>query len=106
MIGDEDFDITSEFDSLGGVTVTEDYTVPCATLADVQTPDQSVADAQAWADFEAMQIAITADPSLGLSASLSLQATIVGIKTSRRRATSDGRSSMVRFSVHIFAANN
>ena len=38
LIGDEEFEVEREPDSLGGTTATEEYTVPCATAADVPTP--------------------------------------------------------------------
>jgi hypothetical protein len=106
LIGDQDFDVAREFDSLAGVTTTEHYVVPCGAVADLPTPDQSVADAQAWADYEAMEVAIANNPSLGLSGSFSLQAAIVGTQTFRRLANSDGRQSLVRFGVDVFATSN
>lgn len=106
LVGDEEFEIEEEFDSLGGVTTTEHYAVPCAVISDVPTTDQSVADAQAWADYEAMKAAVISDPSLGLSASFSLQAAIVGRQRFRRLADPEGKHTLVRFFVDVFATSN
>ena len=106
LVGDQEFEILWEFDSLGGVTVTEHFVVPCAVVADVQTPEQAIADAQAWADFEALHTAIEADPTLGLSGTFSLNAAVVGPGTFRRLGDSEGRHSLVRFGVDVFAAND
>lgn len=106
LVADEDFEVERQFDSLAGVTTTERYVVPCSVVADVPGSDQSVADAQAWADYEALEVAVAANPTLGLHALFSLQATIVGTQTFRRAADSDGRHSLVRFGVEVFAAND
>jgi hypothetical protein len=106
LIGDEDFEIKREPDSLAGVTATEEYVVPCSVVADVPGADQSVADAQAYADSEAMEAAIFGNPHLGLSAGFSLHATIVATQTFRRLADQNGRHALVRFGVHIFATTN
>ena len=106
LVGDQEFEIQRDFDSLGGVTTTERYVVPCAVVADVQTPDQSVADAQAWADYEALEIAVAATPQLGLAGSFSLQAAIVGTQSFRRLADENGRHSLVRFGVDVYCAND
>jgi hypothetical protein len=106
LIGDEDFEIEREPDSLAGVTATEDYVVPCRVVADVPGADQSIADAQAYADYEAMESAIFGNPHLGLSAGFSLHATIIATQTFRRFADQNGRHAAVRFGVHIFATTN
>lgn len=106
LVGDEDFEILREPDSLAGITATEEYVVPCAVLIDVPGSDQSVADTQAWTDYEAMEAAIIANPHLGLSAGFSLQATIVATQNFRRLADQNGRHTLVRFGVHIFATTN
>ena len=103
---EDDFEIERERDSLAGVTATEEYVVPCGVVSDVPGADQSVADAQAWADYEAMEAAIIANPHLGLSASFSLHATILATQAFRRRADQNGRHALVRFGVHIFATTN
>ena len=105
LIGDEDFDVEREPDSAGGTTATERYIVPCAIAADLQTPEQSIADAQAWADFEVIENALEATPDLGLSPALSLSAMVVNV-VFRRLADADGRHALVRFGVDIYAANN
>ena len=106
LIGDQDFDVEDEFDSVAEVSTTEHYVVPCAIAADLSTPDQSVADAQAWADFAVFRLMVAADPTLGLSGSYSLHAAVVGVKTFRRAATSEGRSSLIRFGIDVFAAQS
>lgn len=106
LIGDEEFEIEEEFDSLGGVTTTEHYAVPCAVISDVPGADQTVADVQAWADYEAMKAAVIGNPSLGLSGSFSLRAAVVGMQRFRRLSDSEGRHSLVRFFVDVFAASN
>jgi hypothetical protein len=105
LIGDEEFEVQREPDSLGGTTATESYTVPCAIAADIQTPDQYVADAQAWADYEAVEAAIRAAPQLGLAASFSLNASVT-VPRFRRLADENGRHALVRFGVEVFAASN
>jgi hypothetical protein len=105
-VADEDFEIQREPDSLAGVTATEEYVVPCGVDASVPTPDQSVADAQAWAAYEALEAAIIANPHLGLSAAFSLHATIIGTQTFRRLPDQNGRYALVRFGLHVFATTN
>ena len=106
LIGDQDFDIEDEFDSVAEVSTTEHYVVPCGVAADLATPDQSLADAQVHADFATFRAALAADPSLGLSGSYSLRVAIVGVRTFRRAATSEGRSSLIRFGIDVFAAQS
>lgn len=106
LVADEDFEVERQFDSLGGVTTTERYVVPCSAVSDVPGSDQSVADAQAWADYEAMEVAVAANPTLGLHAQFSLQAVIVGTQTFRRAASENGRHSLVRFGIEVFATSN
>lgn len=106
LIGDEEFNVQRELVSLAGSSATEEYVVPCAAVADVlNTPDQYVADAQAWADYEAIEAALAGDPVLGLSASFSLNASIVEPRF-RRAGDENGRHALVRFGVHVYAANN
>ena len=106
LVGDEEFDVQRELVALAGSSATEEYVVPCAAVADVlNTPDQYVADAQAWADYEAIEAAVAADPVLGLSASFSLNASITGPRF-RRMGDETGRHALVRFGVHVYAANN
>lgn len=106
LVGDEDFEILREPDSLAGTTATEEYVVPCAVLIDVPGSDQSVADTQAWADYEAMEAAIISNSHLGLSAVFCLHATIGAPQTPRRLADQNGRHTLVRFGVHVFATSN
>ena len=105
LIGDDEFEVEREPDSAGGNTATERYVVPCSISADVPTPDQSIADAQAWADLEALDAALIANSALGLSGSFSLNAMLVAPRF-RRMGDADGRHALVRFGVDIYAANN
>jgi len=109
LVGDDEVLITRDFDSLGGPgTSSEQYVVPLAAFAGFSGADQTVADAAAFADYEAMVQAILDHPSgptLGIVAAgvsaLSVQPT--GEHRFQRLADEDGRQAVVRFDVHVYA---
>jgi len=110
VIADEEVLITRDFDSLGGVggTSSETYFVPLANAADLSGADQTAADNLAFTDYEAMVQAILDHPSgptLGIAAAgvsmVSVQPT--GEHRFQRLADENGRHSLVRWGVQVYA---
>jgi hypothetical protein len=106
LIGDEEILIQRDFDSMSDVTTSEQYMVPLATIADFPGSDQLLADAAAFADYEAIVQAILDHPSghtLGLSASGVISALPLGEHRFLRASDRTGVHAMVRFGVQVYA---
>jgi len=102
----EDMPIQREFDSMSDVSTAEQYVVPLRTAADFSGVDQSVADSAAFADYEAMAQAILDHPSghtLGLESSGVISVLPLGAHGFVRLSDENGRHSLVRFGVQVYA---
>ena len=106
LIGDDEIVIERQFDSMSTASTSEEYVVPLRAAVDLATRKQTDADAQAFADYEALVQAILdhpSGPSLGLEASGVLSVLPVGSHRFGRTADPDGRQSTVRFTVRVYA---
>lgn len=105
---DEEIFIDEQFDSLAGLTTSEQYVVPLTVVADYSGTDQASVDAAAFADCDAMLQAVANHPSgptLGLEASGVISVLPIGERRFQRMANESGRHAAVRFGVQVYAQN-
>ena len=106
LVGDEEFDIEEDFDSMSTETSSEQYVVPCTAGADLSGTDPMQATAAAFADYRTFRQAVLQHPSghtLGLEADGVISVLPVGTRRFVRRSDQNGKHAVVRFGFRVYA---